>query len=916
MKTVAATLEIIHCPDCHGRGKRESKTCATCVGFGLFGWFGSQVVYWGRSLSRRDLRQAQLARLINGFLSALVLCASLLLGIFGALGLLDQASEAIWPIRLVTERGEPTLLVWLGALGLAWFVARVASQGKTQRRITQRLEQFPPSAEMSFEGIKRLPRSQWLDVSRPAVAAVHQRVEAAMDLAQSLGHEEVLPLHLLAVLDDDKAIISMFVRLSVLPKNIKAAVHRALARVPSHQHRGEPLISDHFRHVLLFAYEEAVRRRGTTIEVPDLLTAIMHTTRQAQAILYDAGIELEELRNVVIWQHIQRRYIKYFKNYQTKAANRPKGMMNRSLTAIATPFVNQFSVDLTLEAKYGRLDYCVGRDTEIESMFRAVEAGNGGLVLIGQPGVGRKTILAGLAQRMIMGDVPPFFKDKRLISLSLSSLIAGASVQGEVEERLMRIISEVNRSGNIIVCIDEIHNLVGVTARGNEGLDLSEMLAEYINRQALVVIGTSDPINFRRAIEPGSLGEALHRIMVPEMEDQETIRVLEAKTGQLESTQHIYFSYSSLVAVVKHSRRYVSDRFFPDKAVRLLDEVAAYVRRSYGKKTIVTAEHVAELISDRYQVAVTEITQSESEKLLHLEDRIHQRMVDQEEAVGMVAAALRRARAELRDMKRPIANFLFLGPTGVGKTELAKTVAEVYFGSEESMVRFDMSEYQDISSISRLIGQTEGGGVEGGLLTEAIRRKPYTLLLLDEIEKAHPDILNLFLQVMDEGKLTDSLGRQISFSNVIIIATSNAGTALIQQRVRESVPITAIRDELINEQLNKYFPPELINRFDGVMVFKPLSQEDLMKIGELMLRQVADRLREKGIELRATTDALQDLVREGYDPQYGARPLRRVIQNTVDNALATYLLQGKLRRRDVAILESGKFIRIEKAEEL
>jgi ATP-dependent Clp protease ATP-binding subunit ClpC len=324
---------------------------------------------------------------------------------------------------------------------------------------------------------------------------------------------------------------------------------------------------------------------------------------------------------------------------------------------------------------------------------------------------------------------------------------------------------------------------------------------------------------------------------------------------------------------------------------------------------------VAEIISSKTNVPVTKITEKETEKLLNLEEHIHERMVDQEEAVKAVSTALRRARAELRDIGRPIVNLLFLGPTGVGKTELAKTVAEIYFGSEDNMIRLDMSEYQEKSSISRLIGAPPGysGSAHGGFLTEAVRARPFSLLLLDEIEKAHPDILNIFLQVMDDGRLTDTQGRTIDFTNAIIIATSNAGTSLIQDRIREKVPLSTIKDELINEALKPYFRPEFLNRFDNIILFKPLNFNEIVLIVDLMLKKVENRLAEKGIRLEATKEAKDELAKKGFDPKFGARPLRRAIQDQVDSALANYLLQGKIGRRDVAVLETGGRISVKKA---
>jgi len=369
---------------------------------------------------------------------------------------------------------------------------------------------------------------------------------------------------------------------------------------------------------------------------------------------------------------------------------------------------------------------------------------------------------------------------------------------------------------------------------------------------------------------------------------------------------------------VKLSDRYLHDRFLPEKAINLMEEVATMVRTSRGERQIVTAQDVAKVLEEKTGIPAAQVTEDEAQKLLHLEEDMHHRIIGQDEAVKMIAAALRRARVDLREGKRPIATFLFLGPTGVGKTELAKTVAATYFGSEDTMVRLDMSEYQDASSVSRLIGAAPGysGSEAGGQLTEAVRRNPFTLVLLDELEKAHTDILNLFLQVFEDGRLTDSAGRTVDFTNTIIIATSNAGTPYIQTAVGEGKTIEQMKQALLETELRGIFRPEFLNRFDGVIVFTPLTQEQVLAIAKLMLAKVGAQLEAKGIHLKVTDAAAIELATAGFDPLFGARPLRRVIQERVQDSLATFLLQNKLGRRDTAVLDAGGKITIEKAEAL
>ena len=400
------------------------------------------------------------------------------------------------------------------------------------------------------------------------------------------------------------------------------------------------------------------------------------------------------------------------------------------------------------------------------------------------------------------------------------------------------------------------------------------------------------------------------------MEGNQAIQILEARSGPIEYRYGVFFTYDSIVKAIELSKKFIHERYLPEKAIEVLEETASRIFNTKGKDFVITDDDISETVSLKTEIPLTDITKGESEKLLHLEEKIHERMIDQNEAVSMVSAAMRRARAEIRDTKRPIANLLFLGPTGVGKTQLAKTLAEVYFGSENKMIRLDMSEYQEKASLYQLIGFPRGvmGEETSGYLTEQVRHHPFALLLLDEIEKAHPDILNIFLQVMDDGRLTDVRGRKIDFTNVIIICTSNACTPIIQKRISEGLSPQQIKDEIMNNELQQYFKPELLNRFDGIIVFKPLSKKDIFSIAKLLLGGVAKSLEKKGVKLEVTDSYIEELSELGFDPLYGARPMRRVIQEKVDDVLANYIISSKIERRDTIVFDVGGKIDIIKSK--
>ncbi|HMB25890.1 MAG TPA: ATP-dependent Clp protease ATP-binding subunit, partial [Patescibacteria group bacterium] len=680
-----------------------------------------------------------------------------------------------------------------------------------------------------------------------------------------------------------------------------------------------PVLSVEAQKTLLQAYREAYLSNKDKVDIPEIILALAEPSDcrvteerdDVEEILVDYDLNYQKMKNVVAWIRIQEELRSNLQRYRGRAKYKPKSGLDRAMTAVATPFLDKFSDDLTLQAKYGHFFPCIGREEEFEKIFRITQGSRQGVMLIGHQGVGRTTIIQGLAQRMVSEDVPEELQDKRLVNLKVSSLLAGVDAAG-AEQRLLVIADEVIRSGNIILVVEDIHNLHGITAGGQSSLDLSEVFAEVMGKHLFLTIATTYPQEYSQAIEGRSLDAVFQNIKVDELEINQAIQVLEAKSGPIEYQNSLYFSYDAIEQAALLSARYIHDRYLPDKAIEILEQVAVKVKKTRGEKSLIKGEDVAEVISEMTGIPLTKVTEKESEKLLNLEDRIHERMVDQEEAVKAVASGIRRARAELREGKRPISSMLFLGPTGVGKTELAKTVSEVYFGSEESMIRLDMSEYQNQASLVRLIGH----GREAGYLTEKVRKNPFALLLFDEVEKAHPDILNIFLQVLDDGRLTDAQGRTIDFTNTIIIMTSNAGAQYIQDEINKGTEVDKIKDYLINEKLKQHFRPEFLNRFDGVVVFKPLSMVDVIKIAKLMVNKISRRLEEKGIEFSATEAAIAELAESGFDPKFGARPLRRTIQTKVDDVLADYLLKGEISRRDKVVLEVGGKLNIEKAKKL
>ncbi|MCE5201920.1 MAG: ATP-dependent Clp protease ATP-binding subunit [Synergistaceae bacterium] len=803
--------------------------------------------------------------------------------------------------------------------------------------------------------------------------------------ALRLGHDVIGTEHiLLGLLDESDGVVSqIFAAFGIEPDLFKAEVEHFIG---SNKPRAVPAdlpMSPRAKMVIDLSMREARRMGVNYVGTEHILLGIIDEGEGLAAqLLASHGMDASTCRQVI--RNIfgstppesqgQQRERPDFQHKQTQAQE----------PTSKTPTLDQLGINLTEMAKNGELDPVIGRDKEIQRVVQILSRRTkNNPVLIGEPGVGKTAIAEGLAQRVLSGDIPEILKGKRVMQLNVANLVAGTKYRGEFEERMRRLVKEISETKKVILFIDEIHTLVG--AGGAEGaVDAANILKPSLARGEFQVIGATTISEYRKYIEKdAALERRFQPVQVDEPSEEDTVSILKGLRDSYEAHHRVHITDDALVAAAKLSKRYISDRFLPDKAIDLIDEASARARiqtleapedlkaleRSAGEirkekeeavaaqefekaahlrdseKELVTriaewrrewtesrnqftpdvkAEDIAGIVGEWTGIPVTQLTEAESMRLMRMEEQIGLRLIGQDEALHAVARAIRRARSGMKDPKRPVGSFLFLGPTGVGKTELARSLAEFLFGSDDAMIRLDMSEYMERHEAAKLIGAPPGyvGFEEGGKLTEAIRRRPYSVVLFDEIEKAHPDVFNILLQLLEDGRLTDGQGRLTDFRNAVVIMTSNVGVGEMMKGRSlgfadsdggaGGIDVDRMKTVIL-EEARRSFRPEFLNRVDEMLIFKPLGREELLKIVDIMLDEVKKRTLDRGITIDVDSEAKQLLLERGYDPKYGARPLRRIIQKMVEDTLSNQMLEGSIVSGDKVLVgvENGelKFVK-------
>ena len=797
-------------------------------------------------------------------------------------------------------------------------------------------------------------------------AKARESINLAVQAAEELGHSYVGTEHLLiGLLEEGGGVAARVLSENGVKKEKVISLVSQLISPDQTVRMEESGYTPSARRVLENSYKEAVRFKARLIGTEHLLISIIRDNDcVASRLLNTIGISIQKL------------YIDVLAAMGEDAPANKEELLKGTRTKGSTPTLDSYSRDLTELARAGKLDPVIGRETEIKRLIQILSRRTkNNPCLIGEPGVGKTAVVEGLAQMIIEGNVPETIAEKRVLTLDLSGMVAGSKYRGEFEERIKKVIAEVMEDGEVLLFIDEIHTIIG--AGGAEGaIDASNILKPSLARGELQLIGATTIEEYRKYIEKDSaLERRFQPVTVEEPSEEEAIAILKGLRGRYEAHHHVTITDAALTAAVKLSARYINDRFMPDKAIDVIDEAASKVRltafveppeikelekeiekledqkeaairdEAYEKagtikkkqekkkekidkirekwqkdkdtrKQVVDEEEIADVVSSWTKIPVRKLEEGESQRLKNLEAILHERVIGQEEAVTAVAKAIRRGRVGLKDPKRPIGSFLFLGPTGVGKTELSKALAEAMFGTENALIRVDMSEYMEKHSVSKMIGSPPGyvGYDEGGQLSEKVRRNPYSVILFDEIEKAHPDVFNILLQVLDDGHITDAQGRKIDFKNTVIIMTSNAGAESIISPKRlgfgavadEKADYKVMKDRVM-EEVKHLFKPEFINRIDEIIVFHPLNKGHMKDIVTIMLKEIMKRTKEQmNITLSVDEAAKEFLINKGYDEKYGARPLRRTIQSSLEDRLAEEILDGAVKEGDEVLVSQGE----------
>lgn len=869
-------LDFVNCQMC---STTPNEKCRFCLGNDFYGKIGGYALYWGETENLNftySVRYYQLKKII--LQSLLIINALLLFGSF-VYSIIINLSQQKSVLNIILDSSPLSLLFWilLGLLFISWYFV------SGQKPVTKPLANFGFAPQTD----NLLQKINITSSFKPAILAdIHQTILNC--------EESKIKPNIWSLFDqmlNTNEFVWLFIKMEADPRSLRQALTLYLDNL---KNEDQNLLHQQFDQVLIQAYAEAVNLKSNSVSYNHVLLALFHLCQPVSQVFEVLNVAAEQVEKVCLWQENINHQSDKLAEYRQKSRFKPAGHMNKAWTAVPTPILDAFGSDLTALAKYEYLDRLIKREKELDQTINILQkTSQNNILLVGETGVGKSAIINGLAYKMVAEDVPDRLKDKRLISLNLSQLISATT--GYTERYFNEALNEIVKSGNIILFIEDLHLLAGVRSSSGGPLDLLAILTEVLGKNRIQFIASTTPESYSKYISTyDQLVAEVTKLDIGEIDNETACAIIESIAYKIENSEGILLTHPAVVSAVELSNDLIADKKLPAKAYDLLQEAAVISRNQ--KKFVVAKQDIIILLQQKTNIPLTQVSGEESAALLNLEQDLHGRVIGQEYAVKQVAEAVKRARVGLKDKNKPVASFLFVGPTGVGKTELAKALAAIYYGNEDKMIRLDMSEYQEIGDIKKIIGAPAGSSefTERGYLTESVKKAPFSLVLLDELEKAHPDILNLFLQVLDEGKIKDSLGREVKFNNNIIIATSNAGTSLIQQGIKDNLPVNEIETNLMSE-LKKYYRPEFLNRFDGVIMFKPLQENEILQIAAIMIERINKNLATQKITVSVAEEALKQFISAGYNQEFGARGLYRTLQDKVKNVVAEKMLTGELK---------------------
>lgn len=892
-------LQIVKCGQCDGVGVSSAgDKCVACMGYGVYGVYANALLLTvGFSTRYPAGRQGGLYLVTVLYELLLKAFALIPVGIFGYV-VWTSFADGVPLGELLFQRSWLGLLFWWSLLSWGIVLAWMGKYGSDALPIAKLLAipslgGVPPARTPPIEKLLRREMTVSFSPTLKRVLLACQR---------AYPNQQITPLHLLKVLSHLSLFERALLRLNVDVAAFSKILDQALAAqesVPLQKRSFSREVEEIFFYALWFS----VQMRGELVRTHMVLLA-MSRFPEVFSLFQQVGVSLENFQNTILWtdQLIKARR---HKAAYWRVPYRRSSKADAGWTSGFTNLLNRYSTDLTMRARMGYLPPTIGRDSEIESMLHVLDrVTKSHVLLVGEVGVGTSSIVQGMARRIAEGSVSEQLKRYRVVSLNIAALFsenraAGAtqrvSASASADQLFSAVMHELARSGEVVLVLEDVHLLF--SDAGN-AMNVFSLMRPYLEGNVFKAVATTNPSTFAKTLERNeAFANFFHVQRIAEPTTEVALQMVKIIAIGIERAHNVILSYPAMEKAVDLAHRYIKGKALPSKAIDLLDE-AAVVAKQRGVRQV-NELVIVDLVTQQTGIPVDAAKDDEAEKLLSLESLLHRRVIGQEEAVKAVAAAMRRARSGLRSGNRPIATFLFMGPTGVGKTELSKALAEEYFGSEKNIIRLDMSEYQNAEDIYKLLG-TPGSDM-GGYLTEAVRNAPFSLVLLDELEKANSKIWDIFLQVFDDGRLTDSRGVTIDFANTIIIATSNVGSDYIQSAISAGWDDSQIKEQLLTE-LQKSFRPEFINRFDGTIVFKPLTKDDLYQIAQLIVAGIARQMQDREITFALSREFLEYLVDKGYNPQFGARPLRRVIQEEVENVLAEKMLRGELKKYDTITL--------------